>query len=311
MRILIAEDDFTSRTMLAAILKKWGYEPVVAVEGKSALKALSGDDAPKLALLDWSMPGMDGLEVCRRLRKLPTSEPPYIIFLTSRGDKNCIVEALEAGANDYVIKPYDNAELRARIRVGQRMAEMQSAMNEAKEAVLHEAMHDPLTGILNRRAILDVLRKEIFRSDRSGIPFSIGLCDIDRFKRVNDRYGHQTGDDVLCGFVRAVEGELRAYDRIGRYGGEEFLVVAPDSSGEGAERLFERVREAVALKGIETRSGLVPVTVSIGVVSGRGDSDVDALLAAADDALYRAKNTGRNRVVCLGEIPGAHDSGAP
>jgi len=182
------------------------------------------------------------------------------------------------------------------------MIEMQTAMNEAKEAVLHEAMHDPLTGIFNRRAILDVLRKEIARSDRSGIPFSIGLCDIDRFKRVNDRYGHQTGDDVLCGFVRAVESALRAYDRIGRYGGEEFLVVAPDSSGEGAERVFERVRESVALKGIETRSGIVPVTVSIGVVSGRGDSDMDALLAAADDALYRAKNTGRNRVVCLNEI---------
>jgi len=296
MRILIAEDDLASRTMLAAIVKKWGYEAVAVPDGEAAWKTLRKEDAPQLAILDWNMPGMNGLDVCRRLRELDRAEQPYIIFLTSRSEKGSIVEGLEAGANDYVIKPYNNEELWARVRVGQRLLELQTATNNAKKALAHEAMHDPLTGVLNRRAILESLEKEISRAMRQGSLLSIGLFDIDHFKQVNDRYGHQTGDEVLCGFVRAIQESLRDYDLIGRYGGEEFLVVAPGSSGGEEEGLYERLRRRVAEQGIATRSGPVSVTVSIGVVVATGPGSVDDLLAAADSALYQAKNEGRNRV---------------
>jgi two-component system, cell cycle response regulator len=300
MRILIAEDDLTSRTMLMAIVKKWGYEPVAVIDGSAALAALQEEGAPQLAILDWNMPGMNGLDVCRKLRESNPADPPYIIFLTSRSEKDSIIEGLEAGANDYVIKPHDNGELLARIRVGQRMLEMQNAMNVAKNALTHQAMYDSLTGILNRRAILETLQKEMCRAMRQGSALSIGMCDIDHFKLVNDNHGHQTGDDVLCGFVHTIQNSLRNCDFIGRYGGEEFLIVAPGSLG-GEDVLYERLRARVAEQGINTRSGEISVTVSIGVVRVTAASTVDDLLAAADAALYHAKNSGRNRVVYAAE----------
>jgi len=297
MRILIAEDDLTSRTILVAIMKKWGYDPVAVADGQAAWEVLQRDDAPQFAILDWQMPGLSGLDVCRKLREIRSSDLPYVIFLTSRSDKHSIVEGLDAGANDYVIKPYDNAELRARVRVGQRMLELHAAMDEAKQELIHLAMHDPLTGILNRRAILESLQKEISRAMRQGTLLSIGMCDIDHFKQVNDKYGHQAGDEVLCGFVRTIQGHLRDYDLIGRYGGEEFLVIAPCSSGGEEEVFYERLCACVAEQAVETCSGVVFVTVSIGVVGVTGALSVDELLAAADAALYLAKKAGRNRVV--------------
>ena len=202
MKILIAEDDFTSRSMLTAILKKWGYDPVVTEDGMAAWDALQKPDAPRLVLLDWNMPGLDGLEVCRRLRTKETPNPPYVILLTGRGEKGDIVRGLEAGANDYIAKPYDNAELQARIRVGQRMLELQAKLLEARDALAHQATHDALTGIFNRRAILDRLAQEISRAERDGTPLSVGMFDIDHFKKINDTFGHQAGDDVLVAFAR-------------------------------------------------------------------------------------------------------------
>lgn len=302
MRVIIAEDESTSRTLLAAVVKKWGFEPVAVADGVSALRELSGEDAPPLAILDWNMPGASGLEICKKVREMAEENPPYIIILSSRSEKACIVEGLEAGANDYVIKPFDAAELWSRVRVGKRMIEMQSAMNDAKRALAHEATHDPLTGILNRRAILESLQKEISRARRQNTTLSIGLCDIDHFKQVNDRYGHQSGDDVLCGFVRAVQDSLRNYDLMGRYGGEEFLVIAPGAVDAGKNGLFERLRARIAGQVIETRSGAISVTVSIGVVESDGAESMDDLLAAADSALYFAKANGRNRVAYNSEV---------
>ena len=228
-RVLISEDDFTSRAMLTAVLRKWSYDPVTTENGTQAWEALQQPGAPKLVLLDWSMPEMDGVEVVRRVRTLDTSEPPYIIILTSDGAKASIVAGLEAGANDYVVKPYDTDELLARIRVGQRMVELQAKLLEARNALAHEAMHDPLTGAANRRAIMETLSREVSRTMRQNAGLSIGICDIDHFKKVNDAHGHLVGDEVLCGVVRLLEAGLREYDRVGRWGGEEFLVVAPGS----------------------------------------------------------------------------------
>jgi diguanylate cyclase (GGDEF)-like protein len=297
MKILIAEDDFTSRSILTAILKKWGFDPVVTENGGAAWAALQSPDAPRLALLDWSMPGMDGLEVCRRLRASDSRNPPYVILLTAREGKGDIVQGLDAGANDYVAKPFNNEELRARIGVGQRMLEMQSHLLEAQDALSHQATHDFLTGILNRRAILDRLAQEISRAKRQNTSLSLGMCDIDHFKNINDANGHQAGDEALVVFTRCIQDRLRDYDSFGRYGGEEFLVIAPGSVGHSRESLYERLRAGVAEAEIPTKAGMVSLTVSIGVAAGTGQSTVDTLLAAADAALYQAKADGRNRVV--------------
>ncbi|NLA76016.1 MAG: diguanylate cyclase [Deltaproteobacteria bacterium] len=296
MKVLIAEDDLTSRTILGAILDKWGYEVVCAVDGQQALDILSKPDAPKLALLDWNMPLLSGIEVCRKLRNDLADESTYVIILTSRSEKRNIVEGLNTGANDYIIKPYDNEELHARINVGKRMVEIQSELEKAKHALIYEAMHDSLTGLYNRKAILEMLARELSRAKRSKGILHIGMCDLDHFKLINDKYGHQTGDEVLQGFARIMDANLRDYDFIGRYGGEEFLVILPSIPASAKKmNCFTRLHRIISDSRISTRSGEIPVTVSIGVTTADGSKGIDDILAEADYALYRAKET-RNSI---------------
>jgi len=297
MKILIAEDDSTSRRILAAILKKWGYEPVVTEDGLAAWNVLQQPDAPKLLLLDWNMPKIEGPEICRRLKGENSSDPPYVILLTGREEKGDIVLGLDAGANDYIVKPYDPEELQARIRVGRRMLELQASLMEAHAALTHQAMCDPLTGVLNRRAILERLTEELERAKREKGRLSIGMCDIDHFKNVNDTHGHQMGDKMIIAFANCIQGQLRRYDRLGRYGGEEFLVISTASGQPSEAQLYERLCEHVATMQIAGESGPVSVTVSIGVAAATEQSTADGLLGAADEALYRAKASGRNCVV--------------
>ncbi len=296
MKVLIAEDDLTSRTILTAILQKWGYDVVSAVDGEQALEMLKQPEAPKLALLDWSMPGLSGVDVCTHLRENQANDSIYIIMLTAKSEKKNIVEGLNAGANDYIIKPYDNDELQARINVGKRMVEIQSELENAKSALIHEVMHDSLTGVYNRKAIIDMLERELMRTARSGGILYVGMCDLDYFKRINDNFGHQTGDDILQGFTRIINDNLRKYDLIGRYGGEEFLIIIP-SSGKINEKMdFKRLCNLVAKSNIKTRSGDLSVTISIGVTDSEVEKTVDQILAEADGALYKAKEMGRNCV---------------
>jgi two-component system, cell cycle response regulator len=297
MRILIAEDDFTSRTMLAGVLKKEGHQVEATVNGAEAWQALQQPEAPALAILDWEMPKMDGPEVVRRVRALQTDRPPYILMLTSRGQKADIITGLDAGANDYLAKPFDPGELRARVEVGRRMVEMQAALIASREALTQQATHDPLTGMLNRRAVLARLHQELTRASRNGDTWAVGMCDLDHFKQVNDTYGHLTGDDVLRGLVRVLNESLRPYDSVGRIGGEEFLVIAPIEAGGDSVSLFSRLCTWVAESKMTTRSGELSVTVSIGVACATAGSTVDGILEAADAAMYRAKHEGRNRVV--------------
>ena len=296
MRILIAEDDLTSRGILVAILKKWGYDPVAVEDGTAAWDALQRTDAPQLVLLDWDMPGMSGLEVCRRLRQIDSSRPAHVILLTGRGEKGDVVRGLDAGANDYISKPFDSEELQARIRAGRRMLELQSSLREARDALAYQATHDALTGLLNRRAILDGLDGALLRAKRENSGLSVGMCDIDHFKRINDALGHQAGDEALIGFARCLQAQLREHDFVGRYGGEEFLVIAADPTDGVGEGLYEGLCVRVAETEIKTKSGPVSITVSIGVARGTGQDTADSLLAASDEALYQAKAGGRNHV---------------
>lgn len=315
MQILIADDDITSRTMLAAVLKKSGYDVVETANGAEAWEVMQHPDAPRMAILDWIMPNLDGLEVVRLLRAQERNHPateaaprstdrPYLIMLTSRGEKDDIIAGLDAGADDYLAKPFHPGELRARVEVGRRLLEMQGELLAARDALAFEATHDPLTGIYNRRAIEVSLHRELSREYRHHDGLAVAICDIDKFKNINDIYGHLVGDDVLCGFVHLLGSRLREYDLLGRFGGEEFLVIAPGIKGSDIGKLFEVLRKTVDDTPISTRDGDVHISISIGVRAVQENDTMDTVLAAADTALYQAKSGGRNRVYqCdVGEI---------
>ena len=296
MRVLIAEDDVTSRLLLKRVLENWGYEVIATNDGAEAWEALRAAGAPRLAILDWMMPGMDGVDVCRRVRARETLQPPYIILLTALGDKESVVTGLDAGADDYVGKPYDPNELRARLAVGGRVVALNDQLLDARRVAERLARIDSLTGVLNRGAIFKELEREVERAAREGSPLGLGMLDIDHFKIVNDTCGHAAGDAVLCEIVRRVRGVMRSYDSFGRFGGEEFLVLVP-GSGEGELRdVLERVRRAIGGAAIVVDGHELAVTVSLGgAVCGR--ESADRLIARADDALYTAKEQGRDKVV--------------
>jgi two-component system cell cycle response regulator len=301
VRILIADDDVTSRLVLAGVLKKHGYEVVVTVDGAEAWDAMQRPDAPKLAVFDWEMPGLAGVDVCRRVRTIQSDQPPYIILLTSRGEKTDIVTGLKAGADDYLAKPFDPGELLARVDVGRRMVELQARLSEARDALAHEAMHDPLTGVLNRRAFTIALARELSRKRRHQNVLAVGICDVDGFKQINDTYGHQAGDEVLCELVRLIESNLRKHDVLGRHGGDEFVLVTEHAREDGPGLLYERLRAEVAGRSVHTTAGDIPTTISFGVKICETDETEAELLAAADRALYQAKSSGRNRVSIASE----------
>ena len=298
MKILIAEDDSISRRMLEAFLVKWGYEVVVATQGEEAWTILQGNDTPKLAILDWMMPGKDGIELCRGVRQRKNRPYIYILLLTARGQKADVVQGLEAGADDYVTKPFDPFELRARVRAGRRIVELQEQLLLAREALRDQAWRDPLTDLWNHGTILGILRKEVVRASRTQSPFAIGMIDVDRFKAINDTYGHRAGDAVLREVARRMRGAMRTYDALGRYGGDEFLVVVPACDAAGAAGFAEGFRVRIDRKAMETPDGMIPVTISLGVaaVGNFQEASPEALVRVADAALYRAKIGGRNRV---------------
>lgn len=306
MRILIAEDDLTSRTMLAAVLKKAGHEVIETVNGVEALQYLLHADAPKLAILDFMMPEMDGLEVIRKLRANNSPQPTYIIMLTSKGEKRDIITGLDAGADDYLTKPFDVGELSARIEVGRRMIEMQAALIESRKALEYQATHDALTDLLNRRAILLSLAKEINYAQESGNRLLVAMIDIDHFKIINDTFGHQAGDDVLIDVSKTLQGCLNNRASIGRFGGEEFLLVLPLFSRDNPLLLLESVCRTIQSTQMKTRAGTISITVSIGGACTGENSSIDDIIGAADTAMYKAKKAGRNCVFLSTECAKFH-----
>lgn len=297
MRILIADDDPVSCRLLDGLLRKWGYQVIVARNGTEAWEMLQADQAPRIALLDWMMPGLDGLEICRRVRARSSQAYVYVMLLTANDKVGNLVEGLESGADDYLTKPFHPQELRARLRVGLRMLDLESGLVEARENLRFKASHDALTSIWNRGAIIELLERELSRSRRDGSSVGILLADIDHFKRINDTRGHLVGDEVLRAVTGRLKGEVRSYDAVGRYGGEEFLILLPGCDNSKLTAKAEQLVKMVERSSIETSTGSVPVTISIGGIAS-GDcphAEVNSLLRAADTALYRAKMAGRNR----------------
>jgi len=299
MKILLAEDSPVYRHLISESLKEWGFDPVVVEDGSEAWRLLKGPDAPRLIVLNWMLPGIDGIELCRRIRKHETCEGyVYTVILTAQARVEALAEAMEAGADDYLVKPFEPRELRARLLAGKRILDLQRELLFSRESFRFAATHDFLTGILNRAEVLASLERELARSRRKNGPVGIVLADLDHFKRINDSLGHLAGDVVLKEVARRLRSDLRVYDSVGRYGGEEFLLVLPDCDLNTTTRRANEIRRLVSSEPIAILGGTTSVTLSMGATASNcsPDATIESLLQEADTALYRAKKSGRNRV---------------
>ena len=302
MKILIAEDDNISRRMLEKVFTGHGYEVISAADGGAAWRILEEPEHPHLLVLDWMMPVLTGVEIVQRLRERPDGHTYYIIILTSLDAPADISFALDGGADDFVSKPYHADALRSRANVGKRivslyekLSEKMRLLEEAHATISHLAATDELTGLYNRRFFNEHFAKSFSAARRYTFPLALIMADIDKFKAVNDTYGHAAGDQVLKAFADILRNLARAEDISARWGGEEFIVLLGHTTCAGATVMAERLRGVVETESLNITS--IAVTVSLGVVELNDDEDAEALLKRADNALYRAKNEGRNRVV--------------
>ena len=299
MKILIADDDAIMRALLENILRGWGYEVVSAPDGDSAWQILKEADSPRIALIDWMMPGITGPEICRRVRRRNSQSYRYIMLVSAREDRADVICGFESGADDYITKPVHPDELQARLRVGLRVIGLEDKLVAAREVLHHKATHDELTGLLNRAATDDLLRREMARAKRQYTPLAILLADIDHFKSVNDTYGHAVGDAVIVELASRMKSTVRTYDAVGRYGGEEFLMVLPGCDAAALQQRAGEVLAAIRNTPVQTAAGNLRITSSIGgtVNTDAPEATLDGLVRNADVALYQAKHAGRDRAL--------------
>jgi two-component system cell cycle response regulator len=301
VKILIADDSVVSRHLLEATLRKWGYEVMVACDGAEALQILEREDAPALIILDWMMPGMTGLEVCQKIRQRGSEPYTYILLLTSKSQKEDLIEGMDAGADDYITKPFDQNELQVRLRAGTRLVDLQAQLLKAREDLREQATRDSLTHLWNRNSILEALSRELARAQRESSPLGVVIVDLDHFKHINDNHGHPAGDAVLREAARRMQNGVRHYDSVGRYGGEEFLILLPNCSEVESCSQAERLRKQLAQTEIRINDTALRITASFGVTAAIPGEPwtAEGLVRKADEALYVAKKSGRNRVEAL------------
>ncbi len=299
MQALVVDDSAVYRKLIGDHLRSWGFEVTLAESGSEAWQILQQPDAPKLVLLDWVLPDLDGTELCKRIRQAGSSGPyVYVILLTSKEGRQNMLDAMQAGADDYLVKPFDEMELRARLLAGKRILNLQEELVAAREAMRHAATHDSLTGLMNRGEILTMMERELERGRRERKPVGVILGDIDHFKSVNDTLGHLFGDEALREIGRRLRALLRVYDGVGRYGGEEFLMILPNCDLPGARLRATELRETVASAAViwSGEERLITMSMGIAISACVGKNEVEALLNQADAGLYAAKENGRNRI---------------
>lgn len=293
MDVLLVDDDPITRLAVCAALEEWDFTPVVAEDGHQALQRLEQKNPPHLMIIDWSMPGLSGPELCKTIRQREDGQFFYILMLTGKEGSSAIVEAMEAGADDFISKPFDHRVLKVRIAAGSRIVRLEQTLNQL-------ASRDALTQCWNRRMIDELMQNAIKEAHRKHGPLCLMVLDIDHFKAINDTHGHGPGDVALKHLVTVMNNNLREYDQVGRYGGEEFVILLPNTATEEAWGIAERVRSAVQFQPAYVNSQLsISLTVSIGLaqLDEDGTEDQQHLFQRADAALYEAKGSGRNRIV--------------
>ena len=299
MQALVVDDSAVYRKLIGDHLRGWGFGVTLAESGSEAWRILEEPNAPKLVLLDWVLPDLDGIELCQRIRQAGASSPyTYIILLTSKEGRQNMLQAMQAGADDYLVKPFDELELKARLLVGKRILDLQEELVSARESMRHAATHDSLTGLTNRGEILAMLERELERARRERKPVAVILCDVDHFKDVNDTLGHLFGDEALREIGRRLRHQLRVYDGVGRYGGEEFLMVLPSCDLPNALLRADGLREIIAKTPVvcSGKERLMTMSMGVAVSACEGKNEVEMLLNQADAGLYKAKENGRNRI---------------
>ena len=298
--ILLAEDDPVTRLLVTRFLKNAGYQVDAVVNGSEALEKMAHNYYPML-ITDWEMPGIDGVALCKAVRNMKFDGYVYALLMTSRNAKEHVIAGLEAGADDYLIKPVHELELIARLNAGRRILALEHSLRAANQRSLVLSITDALTGAYNRRYLMEQLPRELERCRRYGYPLTVLMCDIDHFKVINDDQGHAAGDDVLQQFAERAQKSIRSNsDWVARYGGEEFLMVLPETPHAAGMVVAEKIRSIIAATGFVTPAGNTPVTVSFGVASTSTDGPdssltVDTLIRVADECLYQSKQEGRNR----------------
>ncbi|MCF8079714.1 MAG: diguanylate cyclase [Desulfobacterales bacterium] len=301
MDILIADDDRITCRLLKNMLEQFGHSVRTVSGGREALEAIRKDDI-RMVITDWVMPEMDGPQLCRALRREEGAGYVYILMLTSKDGKEDIIAGLEAGADDYLSKPFHHAELMARLKTGVRILELERSLRQANDDIRTLSVTDSLTGCFNRGYLAERLPAEVKRARRYGRSLSAVICDMDHFKRINDTWGHPAGDAVLADFGKRLTAAVRKdLDWVVRFGGEEFLLVLPETPIDGAVRAAERIRAGISEAPVRYRGIDIPVTASFGASELVGSPEdpeqaADDLLRTADRALYAAKAAGRNRV---------------
>lgn len=317
MKVLVAEDDYTSRAILDATLKSWGHDVVLAEDGNQAMSYLGAHPDIQMLIIDWTMPGPDGPEVCRRVRSSHRANYVYMVLLTARSDREAFLEGMEAGADDFIVKPFDAEQMRARIRVAERIVDLEERLSRQNEELRHsnnhtkmllkqvqdqagelerQAREDWLTGLPNRRHLDFHLSREFVRARRYGKPLAVAIADVDNFKAVNDTYSHHVGDQVLQTIADILHQNSRGSDMVGRYGGEEFVLIFPETSVEQGRIACEKIRQSVADHPWGTLHEGLRVTMSFGLSDSVHLPNFEKMLTEADDRLYEAKRKGKNSI---------------
>jgi len=296
MKILVADDDPVSRRLLEILLNKWGFDVTVATDGHEAWRELQNPASPRIAILDWMMPGMDGVQVCHKIREDKTRAPMYVLLLTAKQATEDANGRYESVADDYLAKPYAAHELKARLRSARRILELEDQIEAARKNMKIETTHDPLTGLWNRSSILEILHREIHRARRQSSPLAVFTIDIDQLRQINRQHGHLAGDAVMREAARRVRNSVRIYDSVGRYSGGQLVVVSPACDHSEAMSQALRLQSTICQEAFKTFKGDFPVTISLGIAVGCNDHHAHEFISSAEASLAKAKKAGPNRV---------------
>ena len=296
MKVLVADDEPVNRRLLEILLSKWGYEVSVASDGEEAWSHLQSSAYPRIAILDWMMPGMDGIQVCRKVREDKRRPSVYVLLLTAKQATEDANGRYESVADDYLPKPYSAHELKARLRAARRILELEDQLKEANDAVKIETTRDTLTGLWNRSSILEILHREVHRAGRHSSSLTVLMVDIDHLRQINHQHGHLAGDAVMREAARRMRNSIRVYDSVGRYSGGQFVIVSPDCDHSRAMSQAQRIQSRICQEEFKTFKGNFPVTISMGIAVGSNNHQAHELISAADAALAAAKKAGSNQI---------------